>query len=207
MWAAGTQGPVAPPGTYSVRMTVGGNTQTQRFAILKDPRSTASQAVLDEQFAFLVAVRDKTSEANNAVRRIRNVKSQLTDRIAKMPAAQQAAFKAKADALSSQLSAVEAEIYQVKNQSGQDPLNYPIKLNNKIAALGGVADGTDARPTDQTREVFRALSTQLDSQLAKLNTAMQSLPSINADLKSAGLSEIVPSTDEPKAPASGRAGT
>jgi photosystem II stability/assembly factor-like uncharacterized protein len=207
MWAAGTQGPVAPPGAYTVRMSVAGNTQTQGFAILKDPRSTASQAVLDEQFAFLVAVRDKTSEANNAVRRIRNVKSQLTDRASKMPAAQQPAFKAKADAFASQLSAVEAEIYQVKNQSGQDPLNYPIKLNNKIAALGGVADGTDARPTDQTREVFRALSAQLDAQLAKLNTAMQSLASINADLKSAGVAEIVPSTDEPKAPAAGRPGT
>ena len=206
MWAAGTQGPVAVPGAYSVRMTVAGKPETQRFAILKDPRSTASQATLDEQFAFLIAVRDKTSEANNAVRRIRNVKSQLTDRIAKMPAAQKPAFQTKADALASQLSAVEAEIYQVKNQSGQDPLNYPIKLNNKIAALGGVAEGADARPTDQTREVFKALSAQLDAQLARLNTAMQSLPSINADLKSAGLAEIVPSTDEAK-PATGRPAT
>jgi hypothetical protein len=187
-------------------MTVAGKPETQRFAILKDPRSAASQATLDEQFAFLIAVRDKTSEANNAIRRIRNVKSQLTDRIAKMPAAQRPAFKTKADALTLQLSGVESEIYQVKNQSGQDPLNYPIKLNNKIAALGGVAEGADARPTDQTREVFKTLSAQLDAQLARLNTAMQSLPSINADLKSAGLAEIVPSTDEPK-PAIGRPAT
>lgn len=206
MWAAGTQGPVAIPGAYSVRMTVAGKPETQRFTILKDPRSTASRAVLEEQFAFLIAVRDKTSEANNAVRRIRNVKSQLTLSLAKMPVAQQPAFKTKADALASRLSAVESEIYQVKNQSGQDPLNYPIKLNNKIAALGGVADGADARPTDQTREVFRALSAQLDAQLARLNTAMQSLSSVNADLKSAGVAEIVPSTDEPK-PATGRPGT
>ena len=100
--------------------------------------------------------------------------------------------------MASKLSAIEAEIYQVKNQSGQDPLNYPIKLNNKIAALSGVAASADARPTDQTREVFRILSAQLDTQLARLNTAMQSLVSINADLKSAGLAAIVPSTDEPK---------
>jgi hypothetical protein len=93
---------------------------------------------------------------------------------------------------------VEGEIYQVKNQSGQDPLNYPIKLNNKIAALGGVASGADARPTDQTREVFRILSGQLDAQLARLNTAIQALGAVNADLRAAGLKEIVPSTDEPK---------
>jgi hypothetical protein len=134
------------------------------------------------------------------------VKSQLNDRVAKMPAAQKAAFKTKADAFASQLSAVESEIYQVKNQSGQDPLNYPIKLNNKIAALSGVAASADARPTDQTREVFKILSAQLDAQLARLNTAMQGLSSINADLKSAGVAEIVPSTDEPKsaAPTSAR---
>ncbi len=199
MWAAGIQGPVAVPGAYAVRMTVAGQpAQVQRFMIVKDPRSTTSQTALEDQFAFLVAVRDKTSDANNAVRKIRNLKSQLNDRIAKMPAAQKAAFKAKADAFASQLSAVESEIYQVKNQSGQDPLNYPIKLNNKIAALSGVAASSDARPTDQTREVFKILSAQLDAQLARLNTAMQGLSSINADLKSAGLAEIVPSTDEPK---------
>ena len=207
MWAAGTQGPVAVPGAYSVRMTVAGQpAQTQRFTMVKDPRSTATQTALEDQFAFLIAVRDKTSEANNAVRKIRNVKSQLNDRTAKMPAAQKAAFKTKADAFASQLSAVESEIYQVKNQSGQDPLNYPIKLNNKIAALSGVAASADARPTDQTREVFKILSAQLDAQIARLNTAMQGLSSINAELKSAGLAEIVPSTDEPKnaAPAAAR---
>ena len=198
MWAAGIQGPVAVPGAYSVRMTVAGQPQTQRFTILKDPLSRASQAALQEQFAFLLAVRDQTSAANNAVRRIRNVKAQLADRAAKMPGAQSAAFKSKADALSSQLSSIEGELYQVKNQSGQDPLNYPIKLNNKIAALGGVASGADALPTDQTREVFRVLSAQLDALLSRLNAAMQGLSSVNADLKSAGVAEIVPSTSEPK---------
>ena len=199
MWAAGTQGPVAVPGVYSVRMTVGGQTQSQTFTVAKDPRSNITQAALNDQLAFLLAIRDKTTQANDAVKRIRNLKRQLTDRTAKMPAAQQAAFKAKADALATQVSAIEANIYQVKNQSGQDPLNYPIRLNNKIAALAGVAASTDARPTDQTREAFRILSGQLDAELNRLSTAMGSLASINADLKTAGLAEIVPSTDEQKA--------
>jgi len=197
-WAAGTLGPVAIPGTYSVRMTVAGRPETQTFTIVNDPRSTASQAVLAEQFAFLMSVRDRTTQANDAIRRIRNVKSQLADRITSMPPAQQPALRAKADALSGQLSTVEAEIYQVKNQSGQDPLNYPIRLNNKIAALAGVAASADARPTNQTREVFRILSAQLDTRLSRLDRALGSLPAINADLKAAGQKEIVPSTEEPK---------
>jgi photosystem II stability/assembly factor-like uncharacterized protein len=199
-WAAGTQGPVAVPGTYSVRINVGGRSETQSFTVVNDPRSTATLAVLEDQFAFLMAVRDKTTQANDAIRRIRNVKAQLNDRVAAMPAAQQPALRTKADALAAQLSAVEAEIYQVKNQSGQDPLNFPIRLNNKIAALAGVAASADARPTDQTREVFRILSAQLDAQLSRLNTALGSLNTINPDLKAAGQKEIVPSTDEPKRP-------
>ncbi|HYN82441.1 MAG TPA: glycosyl hydrolase [Gemmatimonadaceae bacterium] len=202
-WAAGTQGPVAVPGTYSVRVTVAGRAQTQTFSVVNDPRSSASQALLEEQFAFLIAVRDKVTQANDAIRRIRNVKAQLADRAAALPTAQQAAFRARADALSAQLSADEAEIYQVKNQSGQDPLNYPIRLNNKLAALAGVAASADARPTDQTREVFRTLSVQLDTQLSRLGAALGALPAINADLKAAGQKEIVPSTEEPK-PAANR---
>jgi photosystem II stability/assembly factor-like uncharacterized protein len=197
-WAAGIQGPVAVPGAYSVRMTVAGRPLTQSFTVVNDPRSSASQPGLEEQFAFLVDVRDKVTQANDAIKRIRSVKSQLNDRMVAMLPAERAAFRAKADALSGQLSAVEAEIYQLKNQSGQDPLNYPIKLNNKIAALAGVAASADGRPTNQTREVFRILSGQLDAQLSRLDRALGSLAAINAELKAAGQKEMVPSTDEPK---------
>ncbi len=199
-WAAGIQGPVAVPGTYTVRINAAGKSETQTFSVMKDPRSSVSQTALEEQFAFLIAVRDRTTQANDAVRKIRNVKAQLADRVSKMPEAQRAAFKAKVDAFAAQLSAVESEIYQVKNQSGQDPLNYPIRLNNKIAALAGVASSADARPTDQTREVFRILSAQLETQLSRLESAMRALAGVNGDLKNAGLKEIVPGTDEPKTP-------
>jgi len=176
------------------------------YELCLDSAAETTQTALEEQFAFLLAVRDRTSQANDAVRRIRNVKAQLADRAAKMPATQRAGFKTKADAYSAQLSAVEAEVYQVKNQSGQDPLNYPIRLNNKIAALGGVAGGADARPTEQTRSVFRILSAQLDEQLARLSTAMRGLSPLNADIQRAGLPAIVPSTEELKTASPSRAG-
>src|SRR5207237_8619960 len=121
---------------------------------------------LKEQVDLLMRIRDKTSEANDAVKTIRNVKAQLADRTKRMPADRRDAFARLADNLATTLSAVEGEIYQVKNQSSQDPLNYPIKLNNKIAALAGVVGGTDAMPTSQSYVVFADLSYQLERQLS-----------------------------------------
>src|SRR2546423_15148176 len=119
-----------------------------------------------------------------------------------MPGDKSDACKRVADDLSTRLSAVEGEIYQVKNQSSQDPLNYPIKLNNKIAALAGVVGGTDAKPTSQSHVVFVDLASQLDRQLLALRANLASgLPPLNAALKAAGLPEIVPSTQELKTPA------
>jgi hypothetical protein len=200
LWAGGTNGPVALPGNYSVRMNVNGQRYTQPLTIVKDPRVTASDADLREQFDFLIRIRDKTSQANDAVKLIRNVKAQLADREKRMPSDKSAAFSSAANALSGKLSAVEGEIYQVRNQSGQDPLNYPIKLNNKIAALSGVVGGAAAKPTSQSYTVFNDLSAQLDRQLQTMRGALLVLPSLNAALKAAGLPAIVPSTDEIKAP-------
>ena len=200
-WAGGTSGPVVLPGTYSVRLNVGGRRYTQPFVVVKDPRSSASEADLREQFDFLMRIRDKTSQANDAVKTIRNIKAQLADREKRMTGEKRVAFSNLANSLVTKLSAVEGEIYQVRNQSGQDPLNYPIKLNNKIAALSGVVGGTDARPTSQSYTVFNDLSSQLDRQLqAMRGPLLVLLPPINGQLKAAGLPPIVPSTDEIKTP-------
>jgi hypothetical protein len=194
-WAAGTTGPVIPPGTYSVRLTVGDKSETQSFTVLADPRARASQADLDAQYAFLIQVRDKTTEANNAVRTIRNVKAQLRD-VSAAGRLGGSAVGRLARALEADLSAVEEEIYQVRNRSGQDPLNYPIKLNNQLAALAGVAASTEAKPTAQSIEVFRILSEQLDVQLKKLNELLGArLAALNTELAKSGAPAIKPSTE------------
>jgi photosystem II stability/assembly factor-like uncharacterized protein len=199
-WAGGLTGPVIPPGTYSVRVTVGDKTETQGFQVLRDPRGNATQADLDAQFAALVQIREKTNEANNAVRTIRNVRAQLGDRRAKS-GSRGAALEKPATALEAQLAAVEQEIYQVRNRSGQDPLNYPIKLNNQIAALSGVVGGSEAKPTAQSLEVFQLLSDQLGVQLAKLRDALGTrLSEVNAELVKLGLENITPGTAEIAAP-------
>ncbi len=185
MWGGGVQGPTAPPGRYQVRLTVGAWSQTRTFRLLADPRVSATQADLDQQFALLIRIRDRLGEANQAVTRIRELKTQLDGVSQRAGALSDAAaartLRARADTLRQRLSAVEEAIYQVRNRSSQDPLNYPIRINNKIAALGGVVAGADARPTDQEFAVFEDLSAQLQVQLDRLRAIIETdVPAFNA---------------------------
>src|SRR5215208_6242368 len=192
MWAAGTQGPIAPPGTYSVRLRVNGwEAETAIFALRKYPHSKATTADLVEQFTLLTKIRDKTSEANDAVKQIRALRAQLAEREHRLPAAEIARYRIRSTVLAERLSDVEQELYQVKNQSSQDPLNYPIKLNNQMSALAGVVASTEARPTDQSLTAFNILAIAIDRQLLKLRETIQlQLPPINGMLRAAGLPEI-----------------
>jgi hypothetical protein len=188
MWAAGLTGPMAPPGSYRVRLVVDGKpVATESFRLLPDPRSGATLAELDEQFRFLTRVRARVSEANDAVKTIRWVKKELAAREKAMPEAQRATFASASAELVRKMSVVEDSLYQTRNRSGQDPLNYPIRLNNKLAALAGVASSAESRPTAQTLAVFEQLSAQLDRELATLKPLLTTeLGKLNAMLTSAG---------------------
>jgi len=173
MWAGSTRGPIAVPGTYQVRLTAGGETKTAGFTIRKNPNSpSVSDADLQEQFKLALQIRDKVTQANEAVIRIREFKKQIADRVAAVRVKEKGQQSSDAiiggEALGLKLTMVEGEIYQYRNQSSQDPLNFPIKLNNKLAALQGVVEGGAGKPTDQSSVVFKELSARLDEQLAKL---------------------------------------
>src|SRR5437870_6561640 len=157
----------------------------QPFAIRREPRllKDVSDQDLQEEFDLAMRVRDKSSQANEAVLLVRGIKAQIEDRKKKLDAKSAPVAKA-LDDFAAALSAIESEIYQVKLQSSQDPLNFPIKLNNKIAALQGVVESADARPTEQVYSVFRTLSNRLDDQLAKLDAAVKTrLPAVNQQLQ------------------------
>ena len=195
MWAASVNGPVVPPGRYTVRLSVGSDVQTQPLIIKADPRSTATLEAIQAQFALLMRIHDRVSAANDAVKTVRYVTYQIaTDSAAGPPAG----FVAAAAPFVTRIQAIEAQIYQVKNQSGQDPLNYPIRLNNKIASLAGTVASANGRPTAPSYEVFTTLSAQLDTQLVALKTVLATeLPKLNAMLKAAGQPEIVASPVDP----------
>jgi photosystem II stability/assembly factor-like uncharacterized protein len=201
LWGATTSGPLALPGRYTVHLTVDGKTQTQPLTILKHPlHRDATDADLAAQFAMAIRIRDKVSEANGAVVQIRALKSQITDRMAKIS---DPAVKAAADSLTRALSDVEEAIYQVKNQSGQDPLNYPIKLNNRLASLLGSVESGDGRPTNNIAPIFAALSAQLKAQLDQLHRIVTTqMPEFNARAARAGIQPIAEFVDDSGAAAS-----
>ena len=189
-WAAGNNGPMAVPGEYEVRMTVDGELQSRDFEIRLDPRllGHVSLADLQERFDLAMRVRGRVSEANEAVIRIRGLKDQIDDR---MDASENLELRSLGTALKNRLGAVEQEVYQVRNRSGQDPLNFPIKLNNKLAALIGQIESAEARPTDQTYEVFETLSARLDLELEQLTLIIQQdLVRLNELLRSMDMEPI-----------------
>ena len=185
MWAASARGPMAPPGRYQVRVTANGVTRTQDFEIRRNAAVPGvTDADLQAQFALAMQINRRVSDANRAVIRIRDIKAQISDRLAKTNAA---ALKTAAQGLLDKLTDVEGEIYQHRLRSGQDPLNYPIRLNNKLAALQGTVESGDARPTDQAHAVFKALSGRLDEQLARLDTLVETdVAAFNKSLEAAG---------------------
>jgi hypothetical protein len=145
-------------------------------------------------------IRDRLSQANETVVKIRALKDQINDRwakvtekaVGKLPAGPGVGARSKvlkgtdaklvdaATSLITELSDIEGEIYQYRNQSSQDPLNYPIKLNNKLAALAGVVGSADARPTAQSYDVFKDLSARLDAQVARLDAVLKTdVPAFN----------------------------
>ncbi|MFO7889629.1 MAG: glycosyl hydrolase [bacterium] len=181
LWAGMTQGPLAVPGTYKARLILGQDSSTVQFDILPDPRSQSSQEDLRKQFDFLLEVRDKLSETHSAIKTIRNVKKQIQDVIAKLDKKQE---YAEIDTLGRQImekiSSIEEALYQTKNQSRQDPLNYPIRLNNRLSSLARVVSVGDYPPTQQAMEVKEKLIKQIDQELKKLlNIMKQQVPQLN----------------------------
>ncbi|HXV89763.1 MAG TPA: glycosyl hydrolase, partial [Gemmatimonadales bacterium] len=195
LWGGGTQGPVALPGRYRVRLTVGGWSETREFAVLKDPRVTATDADLRQQFDLLRAIRDRVTAANDAVRRIREVREEVTASAARARRVGGEAGRAiarAADSLNVQLTVVEEAIYQTKNRSSQDPLNYPIRLNNKLAALTNVVGDADARPTEQARQLFAELSAALQVELDRLQAVLDTgVPAFNRLVKDQDVPAII----------------
>src|SRR5205823_11571540 len=169
---------------------------TERFALKLDPRSKVTPAGLRAQFAFLQRLRDTVNAVTTAVITIRNVRAQLEDRLSAAPASDTARLGALARALSDRLGAIEGELYQVRNRSFQDPLNFPPKLVERISGLSFVVGGVDAPPTAQSSAVFRLFAPEIQQQLVALRDVVtRDLRALNAALRGAGVAAIVRSEE------------
>lgn len=187
LWSANLKGPIVPPGTYQVKLTASGQSVTKSFEIRRNTAiPNLTDADLEEQFKLAKRINDRVTEAHDAVIRIRQMKEKLGGRRASAGGA-----TAAVDALVEKLTAIEDEIYQYRNRSRQDPLNFPIRLNNKLAALQGVVESAEAKPTDQAYAVFENLSGRLDAALRKLDQAIKlELTQLNDSLKQQGVEAV-----------------
>ncbi|HTP36638.1 MAG TPA: hypothetical protein VMJ75_30890 [Candidatus Acidoferrales bacterium] len=195
LWAGSTNGPRVSPGKYTAKLTVDGQSQSQAFEVKKDPRLDTTPEDYAKQVSLSLQVRDKLSETNDAVIRIRELRKQL-DEYARRDSKKVADA---AKALSAKLTAVEENLYQTKNRASEDPLNYPIKLNNKLAHVLGVVQSSDNAPTQQSYMVYEDLATQVNAELKKLNVLL------TADL--AAFNKLIRDENVPAvmAPAKGKA--
>jgi len=167
------QGPWAPPGSYRVRLIADGDTLTQPLRVGLDPRQKSTAADMRAQFELAMRIRDRTSEANAAVVRIRELRGRVQERMAE-PANE--ALRPPGNRLLAELNAVESELYQVRNQSSKDKIAFPIKLNNRLSGLRWNLEKGDAAPTEAYYQVFRELSAELDVQLTRLERALANGP-------------------------------
>ena len=168
LWGGSTDGPEALPGAYQARLTVLGKTYTAPLEIKADPRLKIGPDDLAKQFDLLLKIRDKVTETDDAIIQIRDVREQINainKRLKDDPRAKAIADAGKA--LDAKMTVVEEALIQTKAKSGQDVLNFPVRLNNDLVALGGVVGSADSAPTKQSYEVFDMLSKEVDEQLAK----------------------------------------
>jgi photosystem II stability/assembly factor-like uncharacterized protein len=193
LWMGSTRGPLAVPGKYEARLTVGTNTQIRNWDWKMDPRVKSTQRDLQLQFDLLIQIRDKMTEVNRSIIQLRSLKKQIGEVIAKVKGHErEERITTEGQRLLKRLTEIENVLIQSKSKSGQDPLNYPILLDNKISALGSVVGMSDGRPTSQSYQVFRMLSSQADTQIGQLNLLLKrDIPEFNRTVRDANIPAVL----------------
>ncbi len=193
LWWASLNGPKAIPGTYKVKLSVGDREEEGSFVILKDPRSPSTEADFKTQFDFLKEVSDKVTAAHEAIVDIRTVREQLNSFTKRLGGEENLkALKAKAKDIDSTITAIEKELYQTKNRSRQDPLNFPIRLTNKLAHLNSLTGNGDYPPTEQAIEVKNELVGEIDKLLEAFKAVKEKeLPEFNKMVREMEVDAII----------------
>ncbi len=181
------RGPNAPPGLYYFKLNVNGEELVQAFRIAKDPRLKATDEELQQQFDLAIKVRDLTSQANESVIMIRNLRSQIDDRLKETK--NRRVLKTAED-FKTRIGAIEAELYQVRNQSPKDKIAFPIKLNNRLSGLMSIIEFGDGAPNAGAYQIFAELESEMQKQMGALENALKSLTPLSASFEKAGLQAL-----------------
>ncbi|WP_421808265.1 WD40/YVTN/BNR-like repeat-containing protein [Flagellimonas sp.] len=173
LWWANLSGPKAVPGTYKVHLNVNGETQSENFTILPDPRAEVTVADMQKQYDFITEVNETVDKAHQSIKKIRAINGKLDEFIKKYK--DEEATKAlveKAKSLKEDFGSVEKALYQTQNRSNQDPLNFPIRLTNKLAHLNSLVSLDDFPPTEQDIAVKNEMTQKINEQLRTFDNLM-----------------------------------
>ena len=173
LWWASLSGPKAVPGNYYVDLNVNGEVISKSFNILIDPRSESSILNMQEQFNFITSINQTVDKSHKSIKKIRNIKNQLSKFITEYSENDVKDLIDKASVLEGKLSAIEKELYQTQNRSGQDPLNFPIRLTNKLAHLNSLVSMGDFQPTLQDIQVKEFLVQEINKSLDSFDVLME----------------------------------
>ena len=177
LWWADMRGPRVPPGDYEAELSVrpagrpgveGRGELRVPFALLVDPRAPGGAEALAERYRFHEEVVAKVSEAHEAIAEMRSLREQVGAYLGRVDTAdaKTTPLRALGERMDSTITAVERALYQTQNRSGQDPLNFPIRLTNKLASLNSMTQG-EYRPTEAAYAVQRDIAGRIDAELAR----------------------------------------
>jgi photosystem II stability/assembly factor-like uncharacterized protein len=168
LWNGNPAGIVAPPGNYYARFKIEKDSTEVPFVIKADPNYKTTQSDYDQQHQFLQTVFAKFNETQKAIKDIRALRLQINDFVSRQGKDIPKEVKNSADSINKKLTSIEETLYQTKAKSGQDVLNYPIKLNDKLSGVFDAANSGNFAPSKQVREVYASLTNEIDKELAKL---------------------------------------
>ncbi len=191
LWNGNPSGIVAPPGNYFARFKVGQDSADVPFTIKADPNYKTTQAEYDGQHQFLQTAFAKFNETQKAIKDIRTLRTQVADFVTRQGKDVPKEVKSAADSINKNLTSIEETLYQTKAKSGQDVLNYPIKLNDKLSGVFDAANSGNFAPSKQVREVYAELAQQIDKELARLKVIKEKdVPAFNELIRQKSLPVI-----------------
>jgi len=147
---------------------------------------------MQEQFNFITSINQTVDKSHKSIKKIRNIKNQLSKFITEYSENDVKDLIDKASVLEGKLSAIEKELYQTQNRSGQDPLNFPIRLTNKLAHLNSLVSMGDFQPTLQDIQVKEFLVQEINKSLESFDVLMENeIISFNTLFNSNNLNYII----------------
>jgi photosystem II stability/assembly factor-like uncharacterized protein len=180
LWIGVPRAITAPPGNYFAKFKADKDSVEISFSIKADPNYKILQEDYDAQFAFLLQVQNKFNDVQKAIKNIRLVRTQINDFTARLGKDLPKEVKQMSDSINKQMTAIEETLYQTKSKSGQDVLNYPIKLNDKLSGIFGVAASGNVAPSKQVKEAYSDITSQCDAAIDKLKKILeQDVPTLN----------------------------